>query len=76
MKKKKIIKKKNYHYHMKKHKKTYVITLQLFSCTKMNYTYEKASLSGNKNDQVIHQFRIIHQVATSQVYLNKGVSFN
>ena len=42
----------------------------------MNYTYEKASLSGNKNDQVIHQFRIIHQVATSQVYLNQGVSFN
>ena len=38
-------------------------------CTKMSYNYEKVSLSGNKNDQVIHHFRIIHQVAKSQVYL-------
>ena len=42
---------------------------------KMSYNYEKISLFGNENDQVIHHFRIIHQVAKSQVYLIQGVSF-
>ena len=36
----------------------------------MSYNYERVSLSGNKNDQVIHNSRIINQVAKSQVYFN------
>ena len=42
----------------------------------MSYNYEKVSLSGNKNDEVRHNFRIIKQVVKSQVYLIQGVSFN
>ena len=45
-------------------------------CTKMSYNYEKVSLSGSKNDQAIHHFRITYQVTKSQVYLIQGVSFN
>ena len=47
---------------MKKHKKKTCNNAAVVFCTKMSYTYEKVSLSGDKNDQVIHQFRIIHQV--------------
>ena len=43
---------------------------------KMIYNYEKVSLSGNKNDQVINNFRIINKVPKSQVYLIQGISFN
>ena len=62
---------------MKKHKKAYITyNVVVVFCTKMSYNYEKVSLSGNKNDQVIHHFRIIYQVTKSQVYLIQGVSFN
>ena len=60
---------------MKKHKKNLHNFVVVVFCMKMSYNYEKISLFGNENDQVIHHFRIIHQVAKSQVYLIQGVSF-
>ena len=40
-------------YHMKKQKNLHNVVIVF--CTKMSYAYEKVSLSGNKNNQLIKE---------------------